>query len=79
MPCLVLYVMNRLFVCILSLFSSFNISEMAAQKLNGEYRLQGVPDDFVFENKRSSYKLIGNAVPVHMGKWVGSVAMKYFN
>lgn len=42
-------------------------------------RLQGFPDDFVFENKRSSYKLIGNAVPVHMGKWVGSVAMKYFN
>ena len=42
-------------------------------------RLQGFPDDFHFENKRSSYKLIGNAVPVHMGKWVGSVAMKYFN
>ncbi len=42
-------------------------------------RLQGFPDDFVFESKRSSYKLIGNAVPVHMGKWVGSVAMKYFN
>ena len=42
-------------------------------------RLQGFPDDFAFENKRSSYKLIGNAVPVHMGKWVGNVAMKYFN
>ncbi len=42
-------------------------------------RLQGFPDDFHFENKRSSYKLIGNAVPVHMGKWIGSVAMKYFN
>ena len=42
-------------------------------------RLQGFPDDFVFENRRSSYKLIGNAVPVDMGKWVGSVAMKYFN
>ncbi len=42
-------------------------------------RLQGFPDDFAFENKRSSYKLIGNAVPVHMGKWIGSVAMKYFN
>ncbi len=42
-------------------------------------RLQGFPDDFYFENKRSSYKLIGNAVPVHMGKWVGDVAMKYFN
>ncbi|HPH91637.1 MAG TPA: DNA cytosine methyltransferase [Ferruginibacter sp.] len=42
-------------------------------------RLQGFPDDFVFENKRSSYKLIGNAVPVDMGRWVGDVAMKYFN
>jgi DNA (cytosine-5)-methyltransferase 1 len=42
-------------------------------------RLQGFPDDFHFENKRSSYKLIGNAVPVHMGNWVGKVAMKYFN
>ena len=30
-------------------------------------------------NKRSSYKLIGNAVPVHIGKWIGDVAMKYFN
>jgi len=42
-------------------------------------RLQGFPDDFYFENKRNSYKLIGNAVPVHMGKWIGDVAMKYFN
>ncbi len=42
-------------------------------------RLQGFPDDFVFENKRSSYKLIGNAVPVDMGKWIGEVAVKYFN
>jgi len=42
-------------------------------------RLQGFPDDFRFEDKRSAYKLIGNAVPVHMGKWVGKVAIKYFN
>ena len=42
-------------------------------------RLQGFPDDFHFENKRNSYKLIGNAVPVHMAKWVGKVALKYFN
>lgn len=42
-------------------------------------RLQGFPDDFIFENKRSAYKLIGNAVPVDMGKWIGSVALKYFN
>lgn len=42
-------------------------------------RLQGFPDDYLFENKRSSYRLIGNAVPVHMGKWAGMQAMKYFN
>jgi DNA (cytosine-5)-methyltransferase 1 len=34
-------------------------------------RLQGFPDDFIFSGKRSAYKLIGNAVPVHMGAWVG--------
>ena len=42
-------------------------------------RLQGFPDDFHFENKRTSYKLIGNAVPVQMGQWIGEEAMKYFN
>ena len=42
-------------------------------------RLQGFPDDFIFPEKRSSYKLIGNAVPVHMGRWAGSELMRYFN
>ncbi len=42
-------------------------------------RLQGFPDDFYFPTKRSSYKLIGNAVPVDMGRWVGEEALKYFN
>jgi len=42
-------------------------------------RLQGFPDDFIFEDKRSSYKLIGNAVPIHMGEWIGKEAMRYFN
>lgn len=42
-------------------------------------RLQGFPDDFLFPERRSSYRLIGNAVPVNMGRWVGEVAMKYFN
>lgn len=42
-------------------------------------RLQGFPDDFMFDNKRSSYKLIGNAVPVDMGRWMGEQAVKYFN
>ena len=42
-------------------------------------RLQGFPDDFYFDNKRSSYRLIGNAVPVNMGQWIGEQAMRYFN
>jgi len=42
-------------------------------------RLQGVPDDFRFEDKMSSYRLIGNGVPVPMARWIGSIAMKYFN
>lgn len=42
-------------------------------------RLQGFPDDYKFPNNRSAYKLIGNAVPVHMGEWAGREAMKYFN
>lgn len=42
-------------------------------------RLQGFPDDFYFANKRNSYKLIGNAVPVQMGEWIGKEAIKYFN
>lgn len=42
-------------------------------------RLQGFPDDFKFENKMSSYRLIGNAVPVPMGRWIGEQAVKYFN
>lgn len=42
-------------------------------------RLQGFPDDFHFENKMSSYRLIGNAVAVNMGKWCGEQAMRYFN
>lgn len=40
---------------------------------------KGFPDDFKFENKRSSYKLIGNAVAVDMDRWIGNEAMKYFN
>ena len=42
-------------------------------------RLQGFPDDFHFESKRSSYRLIGNAVPVDMGRWIGGEVMRYFN
>lgn len=42
-------------------------------------RLQGVPDDYKLENKRISYKLIGNGVAVPMGEWCGKQAMKYFN
>jgi DNA (cytosine-5)-methyltransferase 1 len=42
-------------------------------------RLQGVPDDYQFSDNRYSYKLIGNGVPVPMGRWIGEQAMKYFN
>lgn len=42
-------------------------------------RLQGFPEDFNFVNRRSSYRLIGNAVVVPMGRWVGDQAMRYFN
>jgi DNA (cytosine-5)-methyltransferase 1 len=42
-------------------------------------RLQGVPDDFKFEDKLSSYRLIGNGVPVPMARWVGKQATRYFN
>jgi DNA (cytosine-5)-methyltransferase 1 len=42
-------------------------------------RLQGFPDDFRFREERNSYKLIGNAVAIPMGKWVGDQVMKYFN
>lgn len=42
-------------------------------------RLQGVPDDYVFPEKRSSYKIIGNGVPVPMARWVGQQLMNYFN
>jgi len=42
-------------------------------------RLQGFPDDFHFPNEMNSYKLIGNAVPVPMGRWIGEQAMRYFN
>lgn len=42
-------------------------------------RLQGVPDDFKIDNKRSSYRIIGNGVPVAMGRWCGNQTIKYFN
>lgn len=42
-------------------------------------RLQGFPDDYIFPNKRSSYRLIGNAVAKHVGHWAGQIAIKYFN
>jgi DNA (cytosine-5)-methyltransferase 1 len=42
-------------------------------------RLQGFPDDFEFPNDLSAYTLIGNAVAVPMGYWIGQAAIKYFN
>lgn len=42
-------------------------------------RLQGFPDDFIFPDELYSFLLIGNAVPVDMGRWAGVNAIKYFN
>lgn len=42
-------------------------------------RLQGIPDDYVLPNTREAYKIIGNGVPVDMGRWAGQQLMKYFN
>lgn len=42
-------------------------------------RLQGFPDSYKFPESRAAYRLIGNAVAVPVGRWVGDQAMKYFN
>lgn len=43
-------------------------------------RLMGVPDDYKFAGpERQQYKQIGNGVPVPMARWIGDLAMKYFN
>ncbi len=42
-------------------------------------RLQGIPDDVVFEDTPASFQLIGNAVEFNMGRWIGQAAMSYFN
>lgn len=50
---------------------SFTVREYA--------RLQGFPDDYVFPDELDSYRLIGNAVPVPMGRWIGEQLKRYFN
>lgn len=43
-------------------------------------RLQGFPDWFQFSGTdRQIYKQVGNAVPVHMARWIGEQVIKYFN
>ncbi len=42
-------------------------------------RLQGFPDDYIFKDEVYSYRLIGNAVAVPLGRWIGQQAIKYFN
>jgi DNA (cytosine-5)-methyltransferase 1 len=43
-------------------------------------RLQGFPDWYTFNGTDcDSYRQIGNAVPVPMGKWIGEQLVKYFN
>lgn len=42
-------------------------------------RLQGFPDWFRFAgNKFDTYRQVGNAVPVDMGRWVGKQIIRYF-
>ena len=42
-------------------------------------RLNGFPDWFSFDgNTNDVYRLVGNAVPRDMARWVGSQVMKYF-
>ena len=43
-------------------------------------RLQGVPDDYKFiVTHKTAYEIIGNGVPVPMGRWCGEQAIRYFN
>jgi len=42
-------------------------------------RLQGFPDDLIIKDEVWSYRLIGNAVAVPVGRWIGEQVMKYFN
>lgn len=42
-------------------------------------RLQGFPDWYRFAgNDRDIYKQVGNAVAIHMGRWVGGELQRYF-
>jgi len=42
-------------------------------------RLQGVPDSFVFAGSESQqYRMIGNGVPVPVGRWVAGEIRRYF-
>lgn len=42
-------------------------------------RLQGFPDWFWLPRTADAYRQIGNAVPVHMGEWIGNQLIRYFN
>lgn len=42
-------------------------------------RLQGFPDWFWLPRTADAYRQIGNAVPVHMGEWIGRELIRYFN
>jgi DNA (cytosine-5)-methyltransferase 1 len=43
-------------------------------------RLMGIPDDYKLSGpKTSQYRQIGNGVPVPLARWIGGLAMNYFN
>lgn len=43
-------------------------------------RLQGVPDSFKFIGSESdAFRMIGNGVPIHIGRWLGKEIKRYFN
>jgi DNA (cytosine-5)-methyltransferase 1 len=42
-------------------------------------RLMGIPDDYLFENVRHDYQLIGNGVPPPIGRWIATELKRYFN
>lgn len=44
-----------------------------------ERPLQGVPDSFAFSGtSRDAYRMIGNGVPIPIGRWIAENLLRYF-